>query len=488
LLPKQINYMTQKNEICYGLKAIVSLIILLFFNCMIADVLIAQDKLVVIQIELEGNKRTKERVILRELDFSIGDTLSLNNLSVRSESNEQLVMNTSLFTEVQIEFIIIKGQQAKALITVREFWYIFPLVLFKLADRNFSIWWTEQNRSLERVNYGMRFFHHNLTGRRDRLRLITQVGYLKQIDLAYDLPMVGDKENLGVFADIHFSNQKEVAYITQDSRLKFFKEEEEPILLKRFRVGAGLTYRDGIFKYHTGKLFYSSSWIGESIAALNPAYFLNGINQQQHFTLQYDFTIDKRDVKAYPIKGYQVSLFAQKDGFGFKHEDVNTLSAVASYARFFPLGKQQKHSFGAKLQGRYTFNRSEQPYTHISAIGYSPNVLKGYEFYVIDGLDYVYLKTHFRIRLLKKDINWGKWVFLQQFRYMPLKIFFTINNDVGYVNAPYNKAKSTLSNEFLWGRGVGIDFLLYYDKLWRFEYSFNNLGERGLFFSWELAF
>ena len=448
---------------------------------------IAQDMFEVVAVQITGNKRTKERVILRELDFSIGDTLSASTLKARSKTNEQLVMNTSLFTEVQIEFIQ-NGHQISAEIKVREFWYIFPLVLFKLADRNFSIWWTEQNRSLDRVNYGMRFFHQNLTGRRDRLRLITQLGYLKQIELAYDLPMVGDNENLGIFADLHFSNQKEVAYITQGSRLKFYKEEDEPILLKRFRIGAGATYRDGIFKYHTAKLFYSSSWIGESIAALNPAYFLNGINKQQHFTLQYDFTIDKRDVKAYPIKGYQVSLFAQKDGFGFKQEDVNTLSAVASYARFFPLGKKQKHSFGAKIKGRYTFNRSEQPYTHISAIGYSPNVLKGYEFYVIDGLDYIYLKTHFRIRLLKKEINWGKWVFLQQFRYMPLQIFFTINNDVGYVNAPYNGIKSTLSNEWLWGRGVGIDFLFYYDKLLRFEYSFNHLGERGLFFSWELAF
>jgi len=398
------------------------------------------------------------------------------------------VMNTSLFTEVVIEIESMEGAAVKAIVKVREFWYIFPLVLFKLADRNFSIWWTEQNRSLERVNYGLRFFHHNLTGRRDRLRLITQVGFLKVLEMAYDLPMIGDNENLGIFADIHFSNQKQVAFVTEDSRLRFFGDEEENILLRRFRVGAGATYRDGLFKYHTAKMFYSASSIGASIAELNPEYFLNGRTSQQHLTLQYDFTIDRRDVKVYPIKGDKLSLFVQKDGFGFAHEDVDVLWAVASYSRFFALGKQQKHTFGAKLQGRYTFNRSEQPYTHVSAIGYIPNVLKGYEFYVVDGLDYAYLKTHFRFRLMQKEINWGKWVFLQQFRYMPLKIFFTVNNDVGYVNAPFNQAKSTLSNEFLWGRGVGLDILLYYDKLLRFEYSFNHLGERGLFFSFELAF
>ena len=448
----------------------------------------AQDTLYVLKdIQLKGNKRTKARVILRELDFQIGDTLSTTTLKTISQRNEELVMNTGLFTETHIDFQP-QANELTATVTVREFWYIFPLVLFKLADRNFSIWWTEQNRSLERVNYGMRFFHHNLTGRGDRLRAIAQLGYLRVLELAYDLPMLANHKNLGVFIDSHYSNQKEVAYITKESRLQFYKEADEPILLKRFRLGAGATYRKGIYQYHTGKLFYSSNWIGDSISTLNPDYFLKGINAQQHFTLQYNFTIDKRDVKVYPIKGYQFSLFLQKDGFGFSHEDVNVLTATATYARFFPLGKQQKHSFGAKIKGRYTFNRSEQPYTHISAIGYSPDVFKGYEFYVIDGMDYAYLKTHFRIRLLDKEINWGKWVFLEQFRFMPLKVYFTVNNDVGYVNAPFNGFKSTLSNQWLWGRGVGVDFLLYYNRLLRFEYSFNHLGERGLFFSWDLAF
>ena len=178
---------------------------------------------------------------------------------------------------------------------------------------------------------------------------------------------------------------------------------------------------------------------------MNPDYFLDGRTSQQHFTLQYDFTIDKRDVKAYPIKGYKLSLSAQKDGFGFSGEDVDILWATASYSRFFALGKKEKHTFGAKLQGRYTFNRSEQPYGHISAIGYLPNVLKGYEFFVVDGLDYAYLKTHFRFQLLKKEINLGKWMLLKQLQFMPLKAYFTINNDFGYVNAPFNQVKSTLS-------------------------------------------
>lgn len=440
------------------------------------------------QIQIDGNKKTKTSIILRELTFLKGDTLNSKNFEEIARTNEKLVMNTGLFTEVVINLKKLSDQSTIAHIRVREFWYFFPLVIFRLADRNFSVWWSEQNRSLQRVNYGSRFFHHNLTGRGDRLRLITQLGYLKVLEVGYDLPMFRGSKNWGIFADLHFSNQREVAYITQGSRLQFFKESNEPTLLKRFRVGAGATYRKGIYQYHTGKILYSDNWIGEVIADLNPNYFLNGINQEQHFTFQYNFSVDRRDIKVYPIGGYQLSFTVQKDGFGFKHEDVSAFSTTVSYARFFPLGKKRKHSFGAKIQGRYTFNRTQQTYGHISVIGYLPNVLKGYEFYVVDGLDYAYLKTHFRIRLLKKEINWGKWVFLEQFRHMPIQAYFTINNDVGYVNAPYNQLKSTLSNEWLYGRGIGLDILLYYDKLLRFEYSFNHLGERGLFFSFDLAF
>ena len=466
-----------------------STILCLFFFCFFTNISFGQDTTwTIAQIQIEGNKKTKERVILREITFQLGDQFTTEELNEIGPQNEKLVMNTGLFTGVYITFKKIEKSQVQVILEVREFWYLFPLAIFRLADRNFSIWWTEQNRSLRRVNYGARLFHHNLTGRGDRLRVITQLGYLKVLEVAYNLPQLRSNKNWGIFFETHFSNQREVAFVTKDSRLQFFGQEDEATLLRRFRVGGGGTYRKGVFQYHTFKLLYSDSWVGDSISTLNPEYFLNGINRQQHFTLQYDFTIDKRDIKVYPIGGYQFSFLAQQDGFGFAHEDVNVFSTTVSYAHFFPLGAKRKHSFGAKIKAKYLWNRDEQPYTHVSNIGYLPDVLKGYEFYVIDGSDYVYLKTHFRLRLIKQEINWGKWVFLEQFRHMPLQVYFTINNDFGYVNAPFNEVKSPLSNDWLWGRGVGLDILLYFDKLLRFEYSFNHLGERGLFFSFDLAF
>lgn len=464
-------------------------ILFLLFFLGLSHLGFSQNDLVVVKsISIEGNKKTKNRTIFRELSFAEGDTIPTAELMPRLQRSEQLILNTGLFSKAKIN---IKnwdtGNNTIAIVVeVREMWYFYPMYVFELADRNFNVWWEEQGRSLKRVNYGGRFSHINLTGRRDYLKTIIQFGYTKKFEVSYNLPMIGKSKNLGAFVEAHFSNRREIAYVTDSSKLLFKKEVDEPILLKRFRVGAGVSYRSGLNTYHTGKILFSDNWIGDTIATvLNPDYFLESRSRQRHFTLQYSVTIDKRDVKAYPQAGNLTSLFFQKDGFKI-FDDINAFSATATYAHYFPLGK--KISFGAKLKGRYTFTRKEQPYTHVSALGYYPNYLRGYELYVIDGMDYFYAKTHFQFRVFKKEINWGKYMLIPQFRLMPIKVYLAINNDFGYANAPYNGERSILSNEWLWGRGVGLDVVVFQDKLWQFEYSFNNLGEQGFFLHFELSF
>lgn len=446
------------------------------------------DYVVIDNIVIEGNKKTKNRVILRELKFAEGDTIPIADLMPQIERSEELILNTGLFTKAKIN---IKdwdttNNRLNINIELREMWYFYPMYVFELADRNFNVWWQEQNRSLKRVNYGGRFSHINLTGRRDFLKMIVQFGYTKKFELVYNVPMLRNSRDWGAFADFHYSDRKEIAYITEGSKLLFKRQADERILLKRFRVGAGVSYRQGLETYHTGKLLFSDNWIGDTISqVLNPDYFLDSRNRQRHFTLQYIFTRDKRDVKAYPRSGNIFSVFLQQDGLGF-FDDVNAFASTLTYGHYFPLGK--KLSFGAKLKGRYYFTRQEQPYTHVYALGYFPDFLRGYELYVIDGLDYIYAKTHFQYQIFNKEINWGKYMFIPQFRLMPLKVYIAINNDFGYANAPFNGERSTLSNEFLWGRGVGLDFVVFQDKVWQFEYSFNNLGEHGFFLHFELTF
>ena len=40
---------------------------------------------------------------------------------------------------------------------------------------------------------------------------------------------------------------------------------------------------------------------------------------------------------------------------------------------------------------------------------------------------------------------------------------------------------SFLDNKFIYGTGMGLDFVTYYDKVLRLEYGINDMGETGLF-------
>ena len=40
---------------------------------------------------------------------------------------------------------------------------------------------------------------------------------------------------------------------------------------------------------------------------------------------------------------------------------------------------------------------------------------------------------------------------------------------------------SFLDNKFIFGTGIGLDFVTYYDKVLRLEYGINDMGETGLF-------
>jgi hypothetical protein len=52
---------------------------------------------------------------------------------------------------------------------------------------------------------------------------------------------------------------------------------------------------------------------------------------------------------------------------------------------------------------------------------------------------------------------------------------------MGGVRDTQTDEDNTLSNSLLWGKGISLDYVTYYDKLLRIEFSVNRLGEKGVF-------
>jgi len=54
---------------------------------------------------------------------------------------------------------------------VSERWYTFPEPQFELADRNFNVWWNEQDHDFDRTEYGVDLLCYNFTGNYDLLEV-----------------------------------------------------------------------------------------------------------------------------------------------------------------------------------------------------------------------------------------------------------------------------------------------------------------------------
>ncbi len=443
----------------------------------------AQSDLVYIDtIAVEGNKKTKTDIILRELSFRDGDSIPQHTLQMLLRENEQLVMNTSLFNKVTIsaepagEYPMDK---VRARVQVEEAWYIYPVPVFELADRNFNVWWVEQDRSLQRVNFGLEFTHTNVSGHMDRLKIGAKYGYTHNYSTRYTLPYINKKQTVGLSAGVSYSQNREINYATENNKQAFYRDRDN-FIYTLFRTEVGLSYRPGLRVFHHFNLSYNQNRIADVVAQeLNPDFFLHGKTLQRYVSLNYQFIFDSRDVRPYPLYGKYFVAWIRRDGFDF-FNDRNALTLLADYNQYFPIGARWNASL--RTGGKVSFIREQQPYNDNRGLGFGRNYLHGYEYYIVDGLDVAYVKTSLRYSLLRQELDFGRLMPIRQFRVMPIKLFFSLNGDFGYVNDPFvRRDLNPMSNRPLWGGGPGLDFIFFYDKVLRIEYSFNHLRERGLF-------
>ena len=460
----------------------------LFLSLFFSVYLSAQNDYVVVNsIKIEGNKHTKEHIILREMDFTVGDTIPLEVLQERLKTNQNYILNTGLFVfmDMNISKWDYDNSRIDLFLKVQEAWYIYPFPIFELADRNFNVWWREQNRSFKRVNYGIRFVHLNTTGHKDPLKLQFHLGYTQKLELVYNFPAFNKKQTFGVIGEFFYARNKEIAYKTIGDKLAFERREEE-FPLQRFRSGVNFFYRPKIRSVFYGKLEYQKNTISDYvISELNPNYFLNGETAQQLLYLRVEYAYENRDIKPYPLRGHFFSAILEKEGLGI-FKDRDGLYLTSTFGQYFSLNS--RWSTETIFKTKLALIRKEQPYNNYWSLGYLEDVLSGYEFYVIDGLDYFYAKTAVRFQLFSGRMNWGKYMPISAFREMPVKFYFVLNNDFGYVNSTQFNDANNLGNQVLWGSGIGLNIVLFYDKVIRIEYSMNHLLEKGLYLHYNLSF
>jgi len=423
-------------------------------------------------ISVHGNKKTKPYIIEREIPFKQGQYLRYSDLEKMLVLAKQQVTNTALFTTVSAYVAHRENDLVFINIDVKERWYLFPLPYFKLVDRNFNQWWVEQKANLNRTNYGIKFMQNNVSGRNDKLAVNLIAGYSNQVQAKYEQPFADNSLKKGFSVAFSFSRQRELNVNSNESKQVFFKQDK--FVMQNIRAELGYLYRPAIKTRHFVRLAYVNNRINDTIVKLNPNYYPGGKTNISYPELSYTIQYLNTDYNAYPTRGFIGDASIIRKGV---NSDMNVTQLQYHANLTIPIATKMQVYLQSAGIIKFPF---KQPFYNQQLFGYGDAYLRGLEYYVTDGVAGIMGRTTLRREIfsatLRTPPNSKRNITI------PLRFFLKVGQDLGYT---YTKTpgNSLLSNKLLYTECFGLDVVIpSYDIVFKFEYSFNQLGGSGLFF------
>ena len=463
-------------EIKYYISFFIFLIIFL------PDCLAERDTLFTVSdIRISGNIVTHEKVILRELTFSKGDTISSSDLQGHLERSRDNVLNTSLFNFVTMDYKIISNYLSVSIILV-ERWYLWPIPIFEHADRNLGAFF--KNPEWDRINYGIQLNWNNFRGRRETLIFKSRFGYKEQFAINYNKPNMGKNQKFGIFAAVNMFRMHEVNYMAVDNKPVYLKSDSIHIyqdyssLLKLF-------YRETLYLTHSLVLGYTGITFRDSS---NHIDFL-GIPYDQNprfLSLEYIMEYDIRDSKYYPLKGQYLRINLRQRGLGIIPSYNQTRSSLLIYAAYHKQWSSRWYHNQATLVNISKDTRD--PGVFRTGIGYVA-YLRGYELNTIEGTSSGILTNNLKYCFTHEKTFTLPAIPWYQFNKVHISLYGNLFVDAGYARGNFpDYYSNTYMNKFLYSVGLGFDVVTYYDQVYRFETSINRQGHLGFYVSMEVPF
>lgn len=448
------------------------------FDC--SDIPYSEDDFFIIDsITLNGNKVTRDHIIYRELMFSVNDTVCKKYFAQIVKKSHENLLNTSLFNFVTFDTVPSRIHPNGISVRLKfiERWYIWPIPIFELSERNFNSWL--EARDWSRISYGVNVVWDNFRGRREKLNVGLRFGYDQKFDFFYTIPYIDKREKLGIGVGAGVELNHEVAYNTENNKRIFYKDEDNYVRTKGFSF-LQLSYRRNYYNLHVIKLYYNYDDFDDSLLIKNPGYSSNDEHILRYFSLYYKFKSDHRDSRPYPLEGYYFDMGFGKIGLGLIPNDLNVFYFLTTFRKYWKLNDRFYYAFG--LNSKFS-NKGEQPYFITWGLGYGRDFVRSFELYVIDGQNFGLFKSNFKFALLPPRIMNLKFIPSEKFSKVHYAFYLNFFTDIGFVyNAyPDRALHNYLDNTLLVGYGLGLDLVTYYDIVIRLEFSINNRGDKGVF-------
>ncbi len=454
------------------------------------------------QIEVTGNSKTKEQIIIRELDFHPGDSLATfeggegasmefgqkrfnrkdsSEVVIRMKYSRENIINTKLFLAADLFLEQIEGQDYKLHIDVNERWYLWVFPVIQLDYPNFNEWF--QDPDLSQITQGLFMSHNNLWGLGHQASMKAYLGSSQGIGLGYLVPWVGKGQKIGLLLGAAYRNSTVVEYGSLDNQRQITFEEGS---MKDYSFLSTLTARPGLYNYSKVRLsahhvqisdaLYNRT-LDESIASFLP----EGTQDIDFMSLYIEYKYDSRNNHAYPLKGQYMKGFVHKHGMGILSHDVDYFYYGVNMNFYQQISDRW---YTAEMFKLVTSSSENIPYFFKTNLTSREDFLRGFDYYALRGDEMYYFRSNLKYNVVKPNVMKARKEKYadSKFRNVPYAFYINLIADAGYMKDDFYGDYNPYNNKMLYSWGLGVDVISYYDMVLRFEYVFTNLKSHGFFF------
>lgn len=482
------------------MKNIAGKLFLLIAVLMVAFAVKASAKICISSISIQGNKTTKNSIILREIPMKVGTYISVEGLEYKIQQSKENLKNTSLFNDVAITYELDTITDRTILcmleehvlqnpthntgdkiifctlkISVSERWYYWPLIGIKLEDRNLSSWLKDLD--LNRITFDAGVKIDNMWGLNHTVTLSGRFGFEKGVKFSYnDISL--DPKGIHSFSIGVYSRFNKTINIDCINNKPTYAKSYNNYLEKNAGGSFTYIYRPEIRVHHRASLEYNYRRLNDSVLMYNKDYYGSESLKNHEYSFKYRFSFDHRNYAVFPTEGYYIGVTAKgstSNNFNFWYGNV-----IADGQYYHKIAERWFCKSALRLSTSY---KNKKAYIYDRAIGYDNVNVVGYDLYVIDGQHYGTFNNSIRFLLMpEKVVSLNFLSALSKFYRIPFTIYLSADIDMGYVYNKYSTASNSLQNRYLMGAGIGIDILTYYDIVFNVTYAYTLMKEGGFFF------
>lgn len=438
----------------------------------------SQESIVIEEIRLTGDSRLKVHVVQLKSGVYPGDTLAKNNIQDLLDAAALELIDMRILDSVAWE---LSGPDERKILT----WYFkkslnfFFVPYVEAADRDINVWLNRFEAAPERLNYGGLVYLFNLLGHNDVLDLTITTGFNQDYELFYFLPNIDKKGKWSGLVKTEFLAFRDIAYQSVNNKEVFAGLEDRGILFKQWTGKTGLQYRMKPRQWVEGSFAFNHRIMDMALYQLNSNFLNSGRQIEQEYRFGLRYISDTRDNRRFPTRGYRSETLLNYALYTGKSNDMLEGHMRANYY----VNLDQLGLLALGLRGRMQVLQNSYGYRFSRALGFDNRIVRGYELYSVPAANYWLLKADYRYPFWNMEPhlnNLSKAMGLN--RDFPVLLYFNVFADMARAYRDYqNHQENDLIGPLLSGAGVGIDVLVFRRFLFSLQYSWNHLGESGVF-------